>query len=653
MRVVQSGGSSRLKGFLLAFSSLTVVGGSGAMAAEGVDSEVTEVVVTATKTERNLSDVPASMSVVHGKELARRPVQDMAEALEDEPGVVIGGIGMSRRGIIIRGMAPEYALTLIDGRRINAASSNMAHVDFDLGWVPSVAIDRIELVRGPLSALYGSEALSGVVNIITRKPGPVWQTRFDAMTGFREGEGGDTQQYGLYTGGPINDKVAVSLWGDYHKRDITASEEDPRQSELESRDSYSGTAQLHLTPTDRQRVDIGVTYGEDERGRDTLTTSGTIFSYRYMDKVRRQSGFVTYNGQFGFGDIEARLYRTELRRVNARDKGQTPTPSSDLVDTVADVRYTLPAIGVHRLTTGAEWRREELKDATVSTSGEKETEHKALFVQDEINLFTDRLEIVAGTRFDHHDAYGWETSPRLYIVYKPSEHWTVRGGIGHAFRAPGLKQLSPTYAAIAAGGRFTIYGNPDLKPETNDSAELGLAWRNEMADASVTLFRNEVGNLVTSYCLTNCGIRGRETRTYTNVNEARLEGVETAFGLRPVEGLSLMASYTYVDSLDKATDRPIAERPQRTGKIGLDLQATPRLSVGVRGRFIGEQLTSTYVRLPGYSLWGTNVSYDLNEHVTLRAGVDNLFKARLAEKSTLYSFAEPGRVVFVGLSGRF
>lgn len=593
------------------------------------------------------------MSVVHGNDLARRPVQDLAEALEDEPGVVIGGIGMTRRGVIIRGMAPEYALTLIDGRRINAASSNMAHVDFDLSWVPSVAIDRIELVRGPLSALYGSEALSGVVNIITRKPSQVWETRFDAMTGYREGQGGDTLQYGLYTGGPITDKVAVSLWGDYHKRDITASEEDPRQSELESRDAYSGTAQLHLTPTDSQRVDIGLTYGEDERGRDTLTTSGTIFSYRYTDKVRRQAGFVTYNGQFGFGDLEARLYRTELRRVNVRDRNQTPTPSSDLSDTVADVRYTLPTMGVHRLTTGAEWRREELKDATVSTSGQKQTEHKALFIQDEINLFADKLEIVAGARFDHHDAYGWETSPRLYVVYKPSAHWTVRGGVGHAFRAPSLKQLSPTYAAIAAGGRFTIYGNPDLKPETNDSAELGLAWRNDMADASLTLFRNEVGNLVTSYCVSNCGIRGRETRTYTNVNEARLEGVETAFGLRPVEGLSLTASYTYVDSLDKATDRPIAERPQRTGKIGVELQATERLSVGVRGRFIGEQLTSSYVRLPGYSLWSTDVSYDLNDHVTLRAGVDNLFKERLAEKSNLYSFAEPGRVVFVGLSGRF
>jgi len=276
-----------------------------------------------------------------------------------------------------------------------------------------------------------------------------------------------------------------------------------------------------------------------------------------------------------------------------------------------------------------------------------------VFIQDELNLFGDKLEIVAGTRFDHHAAYGWETSPRLYAVYKPSSNWTIRGGAGHAFKAPSLKQLSPTYAAVAAGGRFTVYGNPELRPETNDSAELGIAWRNAMADASVTAFRNDVENLVTTYCTSNCGIRGREIRTYTNVNQARLEGIETAFGLRPVNGLSINASYTYVDSLDRSTGLKIAERPARTGKISLNFDATSKLTLGVRGRFIGEQVSSANVTLPGYSLWGTDVGYALNGYVTLRAGVDNLFKERLAEKSALYSFAEPGRVVFVGISGAF
>lgn len=94
------------------------------------------IVVTATRSELELADAPASISVVSGETLRRRPVQDLAEALENEPGIVINGIGMTRRGISIRGMSNEHVLTLIDGRRINEAASNMAHVDFDLGWVP-------------------------------------------------------------------------------------------------------------------------------------------------------------------------------------------------------------------------------------------------------------------------------------------------------------------------------------------------------------------------------------------------------------------------------------------------------------------------------------------------------------------------------------
>lgn len=622
---------------------------AGPVAAEPVE----EVVVTATRHATDLRDVPATMSVVRGSDLVRRPVQDAAEALENEPGVIIGGIGMTRRGVIIRGMSPEYTLTLIDGRRINAASSNMAHVDFDLNWVPAVAIERIELVRGPLSALYGSEALSGVVNIITRKPGNSWQTRFDAMAGWRRGEGGETQQYGLYGGGPVTDKVGLSFWADYHKRDITPLKADPRQSELEGRDAYSGTVQLHLRPTETQSLDLGLTYGEEDRPRDTLTTSGTIFAYRYEDQIRRQQAHATYNGRFGFGEIEARAYRSELRRINVRSHNQTPTPTSDLADTVADVRYSLPEWRSNRLTAGAEWRREDIKDRTVSISGKKDAVHKAVFLQDELSLFSDRLELVGGVRFDHHEAYDWETSPRLYAVFKPNPEWRVRAGIGHAFRAPSLKQLSPTYQSIAAGGRFTIYGNPALKPEVNDSAEIGISWGNALADASVTVFRNDVADLVTTYCTSNCGIRGRETRTYTNVNEARLEGVESGFGLRPVPGLALKGSYTYVDSEDRSTGKAIAERPQHTGNIRLDWEATADLTLGVRGRFIGSQLTSADVRLPGYSLWGVDASYGLNDHIILRAGVDNLFNERLAEKSGLYSFAEPGQVVFVGLSGRF
>ena len=168
------------------------------------------IVVTASQTSQEIRTAPATISVIAGSDLRRRPVQDLAEAVENEPGVLINSVGMSRRGISIRGMSEEHVLTLVDGRRINDASANMAHVDFNLGWVPGIAIDRVEVVRGPLSALYGSEALAGVINVITRRPDDRLEVSALALQGFRDGEGGDSSQVAALVGGPLNEQLRLA-----------------------------------------------------------------------------------------------------------------------------------------------------------------------------------------------------------------------------------------------------------------------------------------------------------------------------------------------------------------------------------------------------------------------------------------------------------
>ena len=134
-------------------------------------------VVTATSTLRQLGDAPASVSVISRDELALRPVQDLEDALRGTAGLRFTGVGMTRRGVSIRGMGSEHTTVLIDGQRIGNAGGAVAHADFDLGWVPVEAIERIEVVRGPMSSLYGSEALGGVVNVITRRSTDTWQGR--------------------------------------------------------------------------------------------------------------------------------------------------------------------------------------------------------------------------------------------------------------------------------------------------------------------------------------------------------------------------------------------------------------------------------------------------------------------------------------------
>lgn len=153
-----------------------------ALPAFAVDSESDTLVVTAAATEQNLKDAPASISVVTQQDLQRRPVNNLKDVLQDVPGVQLTNEGDNRKGVSIRGLDSSYTLILIDGKRVNSRNAVFRHNDFDLNWIPVDAIERIEVVRGPMSSLYGSDALGGVVNIITKKVGQQWTGTLSADT---------------------------------------------------------------------------------------------------------------------------------------------------------------------------------------------------------------------------------------------------------------------------------------------------------------------------------------------------------------------------------------------------------------------------------------------------------------------------------------
>ena len=602
------------------------------------------IVVTASRYEQDIEQAPASISVVSGEELRRRPVQDLAEAIENEPGVQINSVGMTRRGISIRGMSDEHVLTLVDGKRINDASANMAHVDFNLGWVPSIAMERVEVVRGPLSALYGSEALAGVINIITRRPEDKLEADFLAIQGIREGEGGNTTQLAALVGGPINEQLGVVAWGEYRKRQRAQLQEDEGQSELEAREALSGSLIGWFKPADGHRIEVGHMQGDDDRARDTVSR-GTY--YQYEDHVTRARTIASYTGDFEWADVSLSAYNSILKRVNERDQGETATAPTKATDFVVDGSVTVEPFAGNRLTVGAEHRHEKLRDATINEVGVDSVDHDAIFVQDEWEL--GRIAtLTLGSRFDHHQSHGWETSPRAYLVVEPVEGLILRGGLGQAFKAPSLKQLSLGYETVAAGGRFTIIGNPDLKPETSTSYEAGLSYQSPVWRLGVTVYQNDVDNLVESDCISSCGIRGAELRTYHNVAQARIRGVEVGGELSPTASLTLSASYTYVDARDMTADADLEERPNHNAKMQLAWEATDRTQATIRGRYIGAQ-TIDETRVDPYTLWSLDVSHEVTDKLTLKAGVDNIFKTRLADKSELYTVAEPGRVFFVGL----
>lgn len=638
-------------------SSLALLVALAAPAAGAADAvDLGPVVVTATATHRDASDAPASISVIDREQLRMRPVLDLSDALRGTPGITISGVGMTRRGIRIRGMDAEYTLVLLDGRRINAASDAIAHADFDLGWLPASAIERIEVVRGPMSSLYGSEALGGVVNVISRAATDDWRGELSYNGGVASGgRGGGTTQAGIYAGGALlPGTLGLSFFGEHRRREATQDPLDPRLSEQEGRDADTGRLALSWTPSQTQRIDLSHLQGHEKRWRNALQGGTPSYVYETIDDIDRAQSTLSHQGQWAWGQTRFNAYRSTLDRDNRRSRGAASRPQK-LTDDIIDGMATVELGSHHRLSIGSEWRKEQLDDTSAARSGHVQAIQTAVFLQDEIQL-GEKASLVLGDRGDHHPEFGWHHSPRVYAVWHLTDTFTLKGGTGSGFKAPSLKQLSPEYLAVGGGGRFTIHGNPALKPETNTSHELSAAWRGRSgASLQATAFHNDLEDLIQTECVAACGVRGREVRNYTNVARARIRGVELEASLPLAAGFAFDANHSWLNTLDRQTGLALNERPRQSGTATLRWENTA-LTAALRGEYVGSQYQGTgmaRVQLPGYWRWSLDARYRLTPRVSLVAGVDNLADRRLDETSALYPYAETGRYWHAGFNLAF
>lgn len=388
------------------------------IAAESSDT----MVVTASATEQNLKDAPASISVITQEDLQRKPVQNLKDVLREVPGVQLTSEGDNRKGVSIRGLDSSYTLILIDGKRVNSRNAVFRHNDFDLNWVPVDAIERIEVVRGPMSSLYGSDALGGVVNIITKKIGQKWTGTLSADSTIQEHrDRGDTYNGQFYTSGPLVDGLlGLKAYGSLAKREkdgqqkssTTASGETPRIEGFTSRDA---NVEFAWTPSENHDFTAG--YGFDRQDRDSDSLD--------KNRLERQNYSLSHNGRWGVGNSELKVYGEKVDNKNPGNSNPITSESN-----AVDGKYVLPLGEINQLLTfGGEWRHDKLKDPVNLTGGSSSstsTSQYALFLEDEWRLF-EPLALTTGIRMDDHDTYGDHWSPRAYLVYNATDTVTVKG----------------------------------------------------------------------------------------------------------------------------------------------------------------------------------------------------------------------------------
>ena len=633
------------------------------IAAESGDT----LVVTASATEQNLKDAPASISVITQEDLKRKPVQNLKDVLQDVPGVQLTNEGDNRKGVSIRGLDSSYTLILVDGKRVSSRNAVFRHNDFDLNWVPVDAIERIEVVRGPMSSLYGSDALGGVVNIITKKIGQKWTGTLSADSTIQEHrDRGDTNNGQFYTSGPLVDGVlGLKAYGSVSKREkddqqrssTSTSGETPRIEGFTSRDA---NVEFAWTPTENHDFTAG--YGFDRQDRDSDSLD--------KNRLERQNYSLSHNGRWGVGNSELKVYGEKVDNKNPGNSSPITSESN-----AVDGKYVLPLGEINQLLTfGGEWRHDKLKDPvnlTGSTSSTTSASQYALFLEDEWRIF-EPLALTTGIRMDDHETYGDHWSPRAYLVYNATDTVTVKGGWATAFKAPSLLQLSPDWITGSCRGACEIVGNPDLKPETSESFELGLYYSGEEGwlegvQASITTFQNDVDDRISISRTANVnqaqsypnyvGLNadGEPIFRYYNVNKARIRGVETELKFPIAEDWKVTLNYTYSDGRDISNggNKPLSELPFHTANGTVDWKATQDWSFYVQGNYKGEKraLTSGEPTPGGYVIWNTGAAWQATKAVKLRAGVQNLLDKDLSRDD--YSYTEDGRRYFMAVDYQF
>ena len=637
-------------------AAIMATGFAGIAAAQETKAMDT-VVVTASGYEQLIKEAPASISVVTREELEKKAYTNLHDALRDVPGVILTPSDNNSNDIALRGMGANYTLILVDGKRTNSRETQTnGSTGTDQSWIPPLeAIERIEVVRGPMSSLYGSDAMGGVINVITRKVAKEWHGSLRADATLQErSTSGNAYQSNFYLSGPIKeDLLGLSIYGNYTQR-----EEDRIYQGYNDYDNRAINVKLALTPN--KDHDVILELGTAKQ-HFTSTPGMTLLDSEALSDRRfeRESYSLQHKGRWGWATSDTYVQQEETRNI-ARDM--------TIKNTVFNSSWTLPLGQRNLLTTGVYYSEQDLKDTTTNTlpGSSRSTADRsqyAVFAENEWRL-RDDFALTGGLRYDHDSQAGGHVSPRLYGVWTVDPRWTVKGGVSSGFRAPSLRQTLGDWGQSSRGGN--IYGNPDLKPETSLTKEIGLLFdAGNGTTAGLTLFDNDFKDKITRIACPTCGplnSSGRVPTTNVNVDKAITRGIEATLGTQLTQNLGLTSSYTFTTSEQKSGEfagKPLNQLPRHLLNVSLDWNPTGQINGWTKVSYRGKESDSSGVASSGtfnqksYAMLDLGGSYKYSKTVTLYAGIYNLLDKEVLYDGVNYDSVLDGRRYWLGMNIKF
>ncbi|AFJ45162.1 TonB-dependent receptor [Shimwellia blattae] len=621
------------------------------------------IVVTAAGHEQKLTNAAASISVIPQEALQTNKYNDLADALRAVEGVDVQSTTGKTGGleISIRGMPPSYTLILIDGVRQNG-SRDVTPNGFsamNTSFMPPLsAIERIEVIRGPMSTLYGSDAIGGVVNVITKKSADRWKTSINSGINLQsDNKWGNSTVANFWSSGPlIEDRLALQVRGSTTQRQ--GSSVTSLSETAVSRIPYPTAGENYTIGTrlDLKTHDSNTLWLDLDSSRQRYNNSdGQLGSLTggYDKTLRYERNKITLGHDT---TLDAGIWKSNLSWNQTQNKGRqlvaaalSPENASlagrprvlNNTNTVLDTKFLTPLGTAHLLTIGGEFTDSRMTDGVVKASSGKSFHQKsgAVFAEDEWQLL-EPLTLTWGTRYEHHDVFGGHWSPRAYLVWNVNPDWTVKGGVTTGYKAPSLGQLHDGISGVTRQGQVNSVGNPNLKPEESTSLETALYYDpGNGLNANITGFWTDYRNKIVSYRIDDF------TNSFTNSGKARTGGIEFASHIplgHPDWSLALNYTFTRSKQQDGINQgAPLNYTPQHMANARLNWQSTPEINLWLNTRYNGKspRYLSKYQNLSpiqqavyddkgeylkAWTVVDLGMSWKLTDSLTLNSAINNL-----------------------------
>ena len=588
-----------------------------------------QVVVIATKTPKKLIDIGSSVTLLDQDTIRESQKISVYDLLRQVPGVTLsrtGGIGTVST-LRIRGAEAGHTLVLIDGVKINDLSTPAG--EFNFANLTTADIERIEVLRGPASTLYGSDAIGGVVNIITKQP-----DRPFSLGGFLEGGSFGSVNGGLSLGvqqGRFSGKVSL---GGVRTEGISAADEDAGNSEQDGFRTLSILSNLNFDVTDTLTLTGFFRYADSHAEFDAFD----FFSFTFIDgdgvtDTEDLQGAVGANWSALDGKLEssAKVSWSSVDRLDTEFGG--PSFASTSRNRTIDILSAYHALDQVTLVLGGQFQKNEITTEVFgffasTLSGTADI--NSLFAEAEVSP-AENLHLTFGVRHDDHQRFGGHTTFRITANYHvPGAGTILRANWGEGFKAPTLFQL------------FSSFGDPGMRPEQSQGWEVG---------AEQPLFKNRARVTVTYFYRksTNQIDFDLVLFKYANIASTRTKGIEVIFTADVSDTVTFSGNFTHMKATNLVTGGGLVRRPENIFNANLIWETTPRLSFVAALNQTGRQLDAG-MTLDSFKVVDVRVSYQLMDKVSLFGRIENAFNEDYQEVA---SFGTPGISAFAGIRGEF